>query len=90
MQLTEPKKVGGWPTDPGISTITDYRFEGTFAFEVQHRTEGAFYALGDVKPAEWEARLPHSCDEWVIGDAAALAEFITEAQAVLAWMEAQR
>lgn len=87
--MVEPKKSGGVPYGPGVQTITTYEFEGEFGFEVEHRTAGAYYEGGDEKPESWETRLPHSCDQWVIGEPHELDVFIAEAQVVAEWLKAR-
>lgn len=88
--MTEPKKSGGVSYGDGLITTTTYDFGGSFGFEVEHRTQGSHGVWSDeVYPEVWETRLPHSCDEWVIGNPADLNEFIAEAQAVAEWLQAR-
>ena len=86
--MSEPKIVYSGPDlGPGLIRTTNYEFGGVFAFQVEHRTAGSFYPEGDPHPEVWETRLPHSCDEWVIGDPEELEIFIAEASAVVEWLK---
>ena len=60
-----------------------FEFSGVYGFEVED------------EPGRTVVQLPHSCDEWVIADGvrpealAELRQFIAEAEAVAAWLEAK-
>lgn len=85
--MNEPTIEGPFgPYREGGRVSTRFKFGGTFQFEVEHVTAGRHGASEQVWPEEWNVQLPHSCNKWVIGDAAALAEFIAEAQAVADWL----
>ncbi len=90
--MIEPTIEGPYgPYREGGQVTTKYKFGGTFEFEVEHSTAGRLGpGTGEVLPERWEVRLPHACDEWVIGDGAPdLLEFIAEAQVVAEWLAAR-
>lgn len=84
----EPTIKGSFgPYHDGGRVSTTYRFAGEFEFEVLHESSGTRYSrYVVVEPEHWTVQLPHQCDEWEIGDAAQLAVFIAEAQAVAEWL----